>query len=38
MLLATVPCRVHRPEDLRALVAWLSGRRPMPPAIQLDPW
>jgi maleylpyruvate isomerase len=38
MLLATVPSRVHRPEDLRALVAWLSGRRPAPPAIQLDPW
>jgi maleylpyruvate isomerase len=37
-LLATVPSRVHRPEDLRALVAWLSGRRPAPPAIQLDPW
>jgi maleylpyruvate isomerase len=38
MLLATVPSRVHRPEDRRALVAWLSGRRPTPPAIQLDPW
>jgi maleylpyruvate isomerase len=37
-LLATVPSRVHRPEDLRALVAWLSGRRPVPPQIQLDPW
>jgi maleylpyruvate isomerase len=32
------PSRVHRPEDLRALVAWLSGRRPIPSAIQLDPW
>jgi maleylpyruvate isomerase len=38
MLLATVPARVRRPEDQRALVAWLSGRRPVPPAIQLDPW
>jgi maleylpyruvate isomerase len=38
MLLATVPSRVHRPEDLRDLVAWLSGRRPAPPAVQLDPW
>jgi maleylpyruvate isomerase len=37
-ILATVPSRVQRPEDLRALVAWLSGRRPIPPAIQLDPW
>jgi len=38
MLLATVPSRVHRPEDLRALVAWLSGWRPVPSQIQLDPW
>jgi maleylpyruvate isomerase len=38
MLLATVPSRVRRPEDMRALVAWLSGRRPTPTAVQLDPW
>jgi maleylpyruvate isomerase len=38
VLLATVPSRVHRQEDLRALVAWLSGRRSVPSAIQLDPW
>jgi maleylpyruvate isomerase len=37
-ILATVPSRVHRPEDVRALVAWLSGRRPVPSEIQLDPW
>jgi maleylpyruvate isomerase len=37
-LLATVRSRVHRPEDQRALVAWLSGRRPVPSEIQLDPW
>jgi maleylpyruvate isomerase len=38
MLLATVPSRVNRPEDQRALVAWLSGRRAIPSEIQLDPW
>jgi hypothetical protein len=37
-ILATVPGRVHRPDDARHLVAWLSGRRPAPPAIELDPW
>ena len=37
-LLATVPDRVHRTEDVRHLVAWLSGRRPVPAAIDLDPW
>jgi maleylpyruvate isomerase len=38
MLLATVPGRVHRTDDMRALVAWLSGRRPVPSAIDLDAW
>jgi maleylpyruvate isomerase len=38
MLLATVRSRVQRPEDQRALVAWLSGRQPIPSRIQLDPW
>jgi maleylpyruvate isomerase len=38
VLLASVPSRVHRPEDLRALVAWLFGREPISPDIQLDPW
>jgi maleylpyruvate isomerase len=38
VLLATVPKRVHRTDDVRDLVAWLSGRRPVPAAIQLDPW
>jgi maleylpyruvate isomerase len=38
MLLATVPARLHRKDDARDLVAWLSGRRPFPAAIELDPW
>jgi maleylpyruvate isomerase len=38
MLLATAPTRVHRTDDVRALVAWLSGRWPVPPAIKLDSW
>jgi maleylpyruvate isomerase len=38
VLLATVPDRVHRTGDARDLVAWLSGRRPAPAAIELDPW
>jgi maleylpyruvate isomerase len=37
-LLATVPSRLQRIDDVRALVAWLSGRRPTPPAPKLDPW
>jgi maleylpyruvate isomerase len=38
VLLSTVPDRVHRTDDARDLVAWLSGRWPVPPAIELDPW
>jgi maleylpyruvate isomerase len=38
VLLATVPGRVHRTGDAGGLVAWLSGRRPVPAAIELDPW
>ena len=38
VLLATVPNRAHRTDDVRDLVAWLSGRRPVPTAIELDPW
>jgi len=38
VLLATVPDRARRTEDVRRLVAWLSGRRPVPAAIELDPW
>jgi maleylpyruvate isomerase len=38
MLLATVPSRLRRGEDVRALVAWLSGREPIPAAIRLEPW
>jgi maleylpyruvate isomerase len=37
-LLATVPARLQRSTDARAFVAWLSGRGPVPAAIQLDPW
>jgi maleylpyruvate isomerase len=37
-LLATVPSRLRRDEDARAFVAWLSGREPVPAAVQLEPW
>jgi maleylpyruvate isomerase len=37
-LLATVPSRLQQSTDARALVAWLSGRGPVPAAVQLDPW
>lgn len=36
-ILATVPRRVRRPEDVRALVAWVSGRGPTP-EVDLAPW
>jgi maleylpyruvate isomerase len=39
MLAATVPGRLSRPADQRALVAWLSGRSSSIPAeIELAPW
>ena len=38
LLLATVPSRVRRTGDAHALLAWLSGRQPMPSAVQLEPW
>jgi maleylpyruvate isomerase len=38
VILATLPARVHLTDDARGLVAWLSGRRPAPAAIELDPW
>jgi maleylpyruvate isomerase len=38
LLLATVPARLQQGDDARALVAWLSGRGPIPAAIQLKPW
>jgi maleylpyruvate isomerase len=38
LLLRAVPGRVSRPDDLRALVAWLSGRGPLPTALELDAW
>jgi maleylpyruvate isomerase len=37
-LLATVPSRLRRGADACAFVAWLSGRKPMPATIQLEPW
>jgi maleylpyruvate isomerase len=37
-LVATVPSRVQRPDDARALLLWLSGRQSAPSAIELDPW
>jgi maleylpyruvate isomerase len=37
-LLATVPSRLQRSTDARDLVASLSGRGPVPAAIQLGPW
>jgi maleylpyruvate isomerase len=38
LILATVPGRVQGQPDIRRLVAWLSGRGPLPGAVQLDPW
>lgn len=38
MLLATVPGRMGRLEDQRALVAWLSGRSSIPTEIELASW
>ncbi len=38
LILATVPGRVQGQTDRRQLVAWLSGRGPLPGAVQLDPW
>jgi maleylpyruvate isomerase len=37
-LLATVPSRLRRDSDARVLVAWLSGRKPLPAAVELEPW
>ncbi|HXW82437.1 MAG TPA: maleylpyruvate isomerase family mycothiol-dependent enzyme [Acidimicrobiales bacterium] len=38
MVLATVPERVRRPEDARNLVAWVTGRAPLPSGVALSPW
>jgi maleylpyruvate isomerase len=38
MILATVPNRARRPNDARDLVAWLSGRGPVPTETELSPW
>jgi maleylpyruvate isomerase len=37
-LLAHLPERIGRHEDRRDLVAWLSGRGPTAPGIELEPW
>ncbi|HMC40846.1 MAG TPA: maleylpyruvate isomerase family mycothiol-dependent enzyme [Acidimicrobiales bacterium] len=37
-ILATVPGRVKELSDARSLVAWLSGRGPVPTAIGLEDW
>jgi maleylpyruvate isomerase len=37
-LMATVPSRVQRAGDARALLLWLSGRQSVPSAIELEPW
>jgi maleylpyruvate isomerase len=38
MVLATVPERVRRPDDARDLVAWATGRGPLPARVELEPW
>jgi maleylpyruvate isomerase len=38
MVLATVPDRLRRPGDGRQLVAWLTGRSPVPSEVELEPW
>lgn len=38
LVLATVAGRAQRPEDARALLAWATGRGPVPSQIQLNPW
>ena len=38
LVLATVPRRARRPEDARDLLAWATGRGPVPSHVQLWPW
>ena len=38
VLLATVPERLTSDEDRRVLLAWLAGRGPLDPALDLSPW
>ena len=38
VILTTVESRLRRPDDALAVVAWLSGRGPLPTEIALDPW
>lgn len=38
ILLGTVPSRVQRIDDARALLSWLAGRWSIPTDIELDPW
>jgi maleylpyruvate isomerase len=37
-VLATVPDRVEDLDDMRQVVAWFTGRGPVPAAIHLSPW
>ena len=38
MVLATVPGRTRRTDDARDLVAWATGRGPLPSRVELGPW
>ena len=38
IVLATVPERARRPDDFRDLVAWVTGRGPLPSRVELGPW
>ncbi len=38
LVLATVPERTRRPDDVRDLVAWVTGRGPPPLGVDLGPW
>lgn len=37
-VLTTVPDRLKNPDDMRHVVAWFTGRGPVPAAIDLGPW
>jgi maleylpyruvate isomerase len=38
MVMATVPERARRPDDVRELVAWATGRGAAPTRVELGPW
>jgi maleylpyruvate isomerase len=37
-LLGRLPERLRGPDDARQIVAWLTGRRPTVPEVELEPW